>query len=70
VSLSDESEEEAPESKKFLAFVAPLAKEEDSYYSEHSDNGEELKEAYKTLYIKYEKLKEGCKRHLYDLNSL
>jgi hypothetical protein len=42
VTLSDESEEEAPESKKFLAFVAPLVEEE------HSDNGEELKEAYKT----------------------
>jgi hypothetical protein len=55
VTLSDESEEEAPESEKF---------------SEHSDNGEELKEAYKTLYIEYEKLREGRKQHLYDLNSL
>jgi hypothetical protein len=70
VTLSDESEEEAPESKKFLAFVAPHAEEEDSYYLEHSDNGEELKEAYKTLYIEYEKLREGCKQYLYDLNSL
>jgi len=51
VTLSDESEEEAPESKKFLAFVAPHVEEENSYYSEHSDNGEVLKEAYKTLYI-------------------
>jgi hypothetical protein len=56
VTLSDESEEEAPESEKFLAFVAPLVEEEDSYYSEHSDNGEELKDAYKTLYVEYEKL--------------
>jgi len=71
VTLSDESEEEeAPESKKFLAFVAPHVEEKDSYYSEHSDNGEELNEAYKTLYIKYEKLREGRKQHLYDLNSL
>jgi hypothetical protein len=70
VTLSDESEEEAPESEKFLAFVAPLVEEEDSYYSEHSDNGEELKEAYKTLYIEYEKLREDRKQHLYDLNSL
>jgi hypothetical protein len=70
VTLSDESEEEAPESKKFLAFVAPHVEEEDSYYSEHSGNGEELKEAYKTLYIEYEKLREGHKQHLYDLNSL
>jgi hypothetical protein len=62
VTLSEESEEEeVPESKKFIAFVAPLAEEEDSYYSEHSDDGEELKEAYKTLYVEYEKLKEGRK---------
>jgi hypothetical protein len=33
VTLSDESEEEALESEKFLAFVAPLVEEEDSYYS-------------------------------------
>jgi len=70
VTLSDESEEEAPEYEKFLAFVAPLIEEEDSYYSEHNDNGEELKEAYKILYLEYEKLREGRKHHLYDLNSL
>jgi len=70
VTLSDESEEEAPESEKFLAFVAPHVEEEDSYYSEHSDNEEELKEAYKTLCIEYEKLREGRKQHLNDLNSL
>jgi hypothetical protein len=59
VTLSDESkEEEAPESEIFLAFVALLVEEEDSYYSEHSDNGDELKEAYKTLYVDYEKLRE------------
>jgi hypothetical protein len=61
VTLSDESEEEAPESQKFLAFVAPLVEEEDSYYSENSDNGEELNKAYKTLYRE---------QHLCDLNSL
>jgi hypothetical protein len=70
VTLSDESEEEAPESEKFLAFVAPHVEEEDSYYSEHSENEEELKEAYKTLYIEYERLGEGRKQHLNDLNSL
>jgi hypothetical protein len=70
VTLSDESEEEAPESEKFLAFVAPHVEEEDLYYSEHSDNGEELKEAYKTLYIEYEKLREGQKQYLNDLNYL
>jgi hypothetical protein len=37
VTFSDESEEEAPESEKFMVFVAPLIEEEDSYYSEHSD---------------------------------
>jgi hypothetical protein len=70
VTLSDESEEDALESEKFLAFVAPHVVEEDSYYSEHSDNGEKLKEAYKPLYLEYEKLREGRKQHLYDLNSL
>jgi len=70
VTLSDESEEDAPESEKFLAFVAPHVEEEDSYYSEHCDNGEELKEAYKTLYLEYEKLRDGRKQHLYHLNSL
>jgi hypothetical protein len=70
LTLSDESEEEAPESENFLTFVAPHVEEEDSYYSEHSDNEEELKEAYKTLYIEYEKLREGRKQHLNDLNSL
>jgi hypothetical protein len=50
--------------------VAPLIEEEDSYYSKDSDNGEKLKEAYKTLYLKYEKLRVGRKQQLYDLNSL
>jgi hypothetical protein len=70
VTLSDESEEDDPESDKFLAFVAPYIEEEDSYYSEHSDNEIELKEAYKTLYKEFEKLREGRKQHLNDLNSL
>jgi hypothetical protein len=70
VTLSNESEEEAPESEFFLAFVAPLVEEEDSYYSEQSDDGEEPNEAYKTLYVEYEKLREGCKQHIHDLNSL
>jgi hypothetical protein len=71
VTLSDESEEEeAPESEKFLAFVTPPVEKEDSYYLEQSNNGDELKEAYKTLYVEYEKLREGRKQHLHDLNSL
>jgi seryl-tRNA synthetase len=53
-----------------LPFVVPHVEEEDSYYSEHSDNEEELKEAYKTLYIEYDKLREGQKQDLNDLNSL
>jgi hypothetical protein len=61
VTLSDESEEDAPESDKFLAFVTPYIEEEDSYYSEHSENEVELKEAYKTLYKEFEKLREGRK---------
>jgi hypothetical protein len=70
VTLSDEfEEEEAPKQEKLLAFVAPHVEEEDSY-SEHSDDGEELKEAYKTLYVEYEKLREGRKQHIHDLNSL
>jgi hypothetical protein len=65
------SQKKKLQSEKFLAFVAPhVEEEEDSYYSKHSDNGEKLKEAYKTLYIEYEKLREGRKQHLYDLNSL
>jgi hypothetical protein len=70
VTLNDESEEEAPESKKFLAFVAAHFEEEDSYYSKHSENEEELNEAYKTLYKEFEKLREGRRQHLNDLNSL
>jgi len=67
---SDESEkEEAPEQEKFLAFVAPHVEEEDTY-SQHSDDGEELKEAYKTFYVEFEKLREGHKQHIHDLNSL
>jgi hypothetical protein len=69
--LSDESEEEeAHEQEKFLAFVVPNV-EEGSYYSEHSDEDrEELKEAYKILYVEFEKLREAPKQHIHDLNSL
>jgi len=64
------SPKEALEQEKFLAFVAPLV-EEDSYYSEHSDEDrEELKEAYKTLYVEFEKLREARKQHIHELNSL
>jgi hypothetical protein len=55
--LTDEFEEE-----KFLAFVAPHEEKEDSYHSKHSDeDGEELKEAYKILYVEFEKLREARK---------
>jgi len=68
--LNDESEEEeAPEQDKFLAFVDPHVEEEYSY-SKHSADGEELKEAYKTLYMEFEKLREGRKQYIHDLNSL
>jgi hypothetical protein len=49
--------------------VVQHVEEEDSY-SEHRDDGEELKQAYKTLYIEFEKLREGRKQHIHDLNSL
>jgi hypothetical protein len=73
--LSDESEEkETPaQDQKFLAFVAPHEDQEDSqsYYSEHSDeDGGELKEAYKVLYVEFLKLRETCKQHIHELNSL
>jgi hypothetical protein len=61
VTLSDEFGEDAPESDKFLAFFALYIEEEDSYYSEHSENEVELKEVYKTLYKEFEKLREGRK---------
>jgi hypothetical protein len=70
VTLSDEFEEDAPQSDKFLAFVAPYVEEEDSYYSEHSENEVKLKEAYKSLYNEFEKLREGRKHQVNDLNSL
>jgi len=72
VTLSDESEEEeAPEQEKFLAFVAPHVEEEDAYYSEHNDEDrEELREAYKILYVEFEKLREARKQHIHDLNSV
>jgi hypothetical protein len=70
--LSDESEEEeAPEQEKFLAFVAPHVENEGSYYSKHSDEDkEELKKAYKILYVEFEKLREARKQYIHDLNSL
>jgi hypothetical protein len=70
--LSDESEEEeSPDQDKFLAFVAPHVEEEDSYYLEQSDEDkEELKEAYKILYVELKKLRETRKQHIHELNSL
>jgi hypothetical protein len=70
--LSDESEEEeSPAQYQFLAFIATHEEDEDSYYTEHSDeDGEELKEAYKVLYVKLEKLRETCKQYIHELNSL
>jgi hypothetical protein len=72
MTLSDESEEEkTPAQNQFLAFMAPREDVEDSYYSEHSDEeGEELKEAYKILYVEFEKLRETRKKHIHKLNSL
>jgi hypothetical protein len=45
--------------------VAPHEDEENSYYSEHNDEDEkELKEAYKILYVEFEKLIETRKQHI------
>jgi hypothetical protein len=65
--LNDESEEEeSPDQDKFLAYVAPHVEEKDSYYSEHSEkDGEELNEAYKILYVEFEKLRETRKQHIH-----
>jgi hypothetical protein len=41
--------------------VVPHVEEEDSY-SKHNDDGEELNEAYKTLYVELKKLREGRKQ--------
>jgi len=73
--LSDElEEEETPaQDQKFLAFVAPQEDQKDSqfYYFKHSDEDmEELKEAYKVLYVEFLKLRETRKQHIYELNSL
>jgi acyl-[acyl carrier protein]--UDP-N-acetylglucosamine O-acyltransferase len=51
--------------------VTPHVEEENSYDSEHSDkDGEELKKAYKTLYVEFEKLREARKQSIHELNSL
>jgi hypothetical protein len=53
--------------------VAPHEDQEDfqSYYSKHCDeNGEELKEAYKILYVEFLKLRETRQQHVQELNSL
>jgi hypothetical protein len=72
VTLSEESkEEETPAPDQFLAFVAPHEDDEDSYYSEHSDeDGEELKKPYKILYVEFEKLRKTRNQHIHELNSL
>lgn len=51
--------------------MAPHEEDKDSYYSEHNDeDGEELKEAYKILYVEFEKLRETRKQHIHERNSL
>jgi seryl-tRNA synthetase len=55
------------EQEECQAFVAPHVEEEDSYYSEYS---EELKESYTILYVEFEKLRKARKQHIHELNSL
>jgi hypothetical protein len=66
--LSDESEEEENHVQdQFLTFVAPHEEEKDSYYFKNNDEDrEELKEAYKILYIDFEKLRETRKQHIHE----
>jgi hypothetical protein len=51
--------------------VARHVEVEDAYYLEHSDeDGEELREAFKILYVEFEKLREARKQDICDMNSL
>jgi hypothetical protein len=72
--LSESEEEETlDKDQKFLAFVAPREESEgsQSYYLERSDEDrEELKEAYKVLYVKFLNLRETHQQHVQELNSL
>jgi hypothetical protein len=71
VTLSDELEEEETHAQyqKFLAVEDQ--KDSQSYYFEHSvEDGEELKETYKVLYVEFLKLRETLKQHSHELNSL
>jgi len=68
-----EEKETLDKDQMFLAFVALHEESEgsQSYYLESSDgDGEELKKAYKILYMKFLKLRETRQQHIYELNSL
>jgi len=71
--LSDDSEEEETPCKdpKFLAFTTSYndLEESKSYYSESSDE-EDLKEVYKTLFIKFMKLREVNQKNVLELNIM
>jgi hypothetical protein len=61
----------SPTQDQFLSFVAPYEEDGDSYYSEHCDEDrEELKDAYKILYVEFEKFRETRKQYIHELNSL
>jgi hypothetical protein len=71
----NESEEEKTSNKdqNFVAFVVLHEESEgsQSYYSKsNNEDGEELKEAYKVLYVKFKRLGETRQQHVQDLNSL
>jgi hypothetical protein len=71
--IESEEEETLDKDQKFLAFVAPHeeSKGSHSYYSESSDeDGEELKDAYKILYVKFLELRETRQQYVHELNSL
>jgi hypothetical protein len=61
----------SPKKMKLLAFMDSHEEDEDSYYSEHSDEDrEELNEAYKILYVEFKKLGEARKQHIHELKSI
>jgi len=53
-----------------LADCGNFKQEKGKAYSEHSDeDGKELKKAYKTLYVQFEKLREAHKQHIHELKQ-
>jgi len=70
LSVTEEEEETLGKDPKFLAFTTSHNDlESKSYYPESSDE-DDLKEAYKTLFIKFVKLRETHQKNVLELNML